>query len=575
MMEFFSHFHFLRPLFLLAIPIAAFILWRQYARREQGADLLDLCDPHLLPAVIDSQGGSGNLLNTKRIAITLFALLTLLSAGLAGPTWDKKPVPLLEPQNARVVVWGLAPSMAKTDLAPSRFARAQFKAMDLIRSSPSLLQALVIYSGDAFVVSPLSDDHNTILNLLKAVAMDTLPTTGNRADKGLERAALLLDQPSIAYKEVVLVTDSASPLALSTAQQLSANNINVSVLSVNKADASNTQVLKAIAKTGNGTYTNLQLNNDDIDALNAKLQRAAALSLNIQRRSQNQFGAQEYKDNGVWLLLVVLATSSLLFRRGWLMCLALLPLGLIPHPAYALKWQDLWQRQEQQAAQQYHTGAFKEVLTKSAPHWQAVAAYRSDDFEAASAYLEGLKEPNSYYNRGNAYAKQGNFEEALAAYNKVLEEDSKFSDAEHNRQIVEKILEQQQNSEQQQSEDSDQQKGEQEQENQGENTDSSEQQEVSDQNQQSKGQQQGESEQSDESDQDTQSKEQQLSEASDNEEEQEPDEQQTVQAQAEQIKSEDQQALEQWLRKLPDNPGALLKRKFKVQHQRRWQSNSQ
>ena len=41
------------------------------------------------------------------------------------------------------------------------------------------------------------------------------------------------------------------------------------------------------------------------------------------------------------------------------------------------------------------------------------------------------------------------------------------------------------------------------------------------------------------------------------------------------LMTEEQQALEQWLRMLPDNPGALLKRKFKAQHQQRQQQNTQ
>ena len=32
---------------------------------------------------------------------------------------------------------------------------------------------------------------------------------------------------------------------------------------------------------------------------------------------------------------------------------------------------------------------------------------------------------------------------------------------------------------------------------------------------------------------------------------------------------EDEQAMEQWLRRIPDDPGGLLRRKFRNQHQRR------
>ena len=38
---------------------------------------------------------------------------------------------------------------------------------------------------------------------------------------------------------------------------------------------------------------------------------------------------------------------------------------------------------------------------------------------------------------------------------------------------------------------------------------------------------------------------------------------------AEAWSEEDAQAMEQWLRRIPDDPGGLLRRKFRNQHQRR------
>ncbi|MGD8579496.1 MAG: hypothetical protein PVI46_09210, partial [Lysobacterales bacterium] len=38
---------------------------------------------------------------------------------------------------------------------------------------------------------------------------------------------------------------------------------------------------------------------------------------------------------------------------------------------------------------------------------------------------------------------------------------------------------------------------------------------------------------------------------------------------------EDAQAMEQWLRRIPDDPGGLLRRKFRSQHQRRGAPNDE
>lgn len=583
-----THFHLIRPWFLLLLPLITVALWLKYQQQRNSVELSELCDPHLLAAIVDhadgnTAGSSNNSALTTLIA--LFCLFCLFIIGLAGPSWEKKPIPLIEPQNARVVVLGLAQSMTNTDLAPSRFQRAKFKTVDLIRSAPSVLQALVIYSGDAFVVSPLSDDHNTILNLLKAIDMDTLPTPGNRTDRGLETAAQLLDQTSLGHKEIILISDTASPLSLQTAQQLAAGNIQVSVLSVNTTNSANESVLKAIAKTGKGVYSRLQAGSADIVAHNAFLGRKIALNLSQQRSVAEQFGAEEYQDQGAWLLAIVLAFGSLLFRKGWLLSVAILAFAYSPQPSYAFEWRDLWQRQDQQVARHFTQGNFEEPLSaqsqKSKP-WQGAAAYRKQDYEAAAAWFEGLEDADSAYNLGTTYAQQGDYNKAIAAYDKSLDLNPSLADAQHNKGIVQKLLEQQKSQQQdqqsneqgkrgqdrEQSDQSDQQQSQSE-SNKREGEQSNE--ENSDANQD---QQDPSSQDAEESYQQEAQNEQQIAQT-DEESEQQQDQQQAMETVTQALQSEDQQTLEHWLRKLPDDPGALLKRKFKVQHQQRQQQSNQ
>ncbi len=587
MTDFLTHFHLIRPWFLLLLPVVAAILWLRYQQQRSSVELSAHCDPHLLEAIVDHADGKATATshNTALVtSIALFCLFGIFAIGLAGPSWEKKPIPLVEPQNARVVVLGLAQSMNNTDLAPSRFARAKFKTADLIQSAPAILQALVIYSGDAFVVSPLSDDHNTILNLLKAVEMDTLPTAGNRTDRGLETAAQLLDQPSLGYKEIVLITDTASPLSLQTAQQLAAKNIHVSVISVNVEDSANSSLLQAIAKTGAGIYSHLVAGKTDVNALNTFLQRRAALNFSKQQSAATQFGAEEYQDQGAWLLALILAFASLLFRKGWLLSMGLVCVILTPQTSYALNWQDLWQRQDQQAAKQFKQGQFDSALAAQSDQskpWQGAAAYRKQDYQVAAELLEGLEDATSAYNLGNTYAQQGQYEQAIAAYDTSLSLDPASSDAKHNKDIIEKLLEQQsqqdQQSEQQDESGEESQQGDQA-EQQSDDSQSGEQDNSQDSNAESEQQETdaNNAEKSEQQDEDAETDEQAGEEnETQSAEQSEAQDQQQVESIAQALQSEEQQALEQWLRKLPDNPGALLKRKFKVQHQQRQQQATQ
>ncbi len=74
-----------------------------------------------------------------------------------------------------------------------------------------------------------------------------------------------------------------------------------------------------------------------------------------------------------------------------------------------------------------------------------------------------------------------------------------------------------------------------------------------------------------EQDQDGEQSEQEEGEQEGEQQEGEPGDEESEQQMeyAEAWSEEDAQAMEQWLRRIPDDPGGLLRRKFRNQHQRR------
>jgi Ca-activated chloride channel family protein len=153
------------------------------------------------------------------------------------------------------------------------------------------------------------------------------------------------------------------------------------------------------------------------------------------------------------------------------------------------------------------------------------------------------------YNRGNSLAHLGEYDAAIAAYDQALAMEPGMTDALHNRAVVEKMKEQ----EQQQ-----QQEGEQ---GESEDRESSPEQQDGDQSQES------ESQQDQEGEENGQEQEGQEGEQSEGQPGDEKGEQQMEFSEA--WSEEDAQAMEQWLRRIPDDPGGLLRRKFRNQHQRR------
>jgi Ca-activated chloride channel family protein len=243
------------------------------------------------------------------------------------------------------------------------------------------------------------------------------------------------------------------------------------------------------------------------------------------------------------LLLIPLALAG--FRRGVFFAAPLVLLtGLAqPVPAEASWWDDLWLRKDQQAwrALRDDRPADAAALARS-PALSGEAWYRDGEYANAAEAWAGLDSADAHYNLGNALAHQGDLGGAIAAYDRALERDPDMLDAIYNRNLLEKLKQEQEQQQQQEQGDS------------GEN-DASEEAQPSDEQEESQESEQGEGQESESDDASQESEEGQAGEQ-ENE-------------QPAQWTEEDAQAMEQWLRRIPDDPGGLLRRKFRYQHQNR------
>jgi Ca-activated chloride channel family protein len=122
--------------------------------------------------------------------------------------WEKLPQPVFQTDQATVVVMDLSLSMNSSDLKPSRMERARFKVSDILAKQQEGVIGLVVFAGDAFVVSPLTRDGETISAMLPALKPDIMPVQGSRADLGLLKAAELLKQAGRMRGEVLLQPNS-------------------------------------------------------------------------------------------------------------------------------------------------------------------------------------------------------------------------------------------------------------------------------------------------------------------------------------------------------------------------------
>ena len=444
-----SDLHFLRPWWwLLALPLP---LWlAMLARNQRGrAALSRLADAKLLPHLIRDHGAR------ERGVFALAAAAWLLAvAALAGPAWQRQPAPLYANGAARVIALSLSEDMRAQDVKPDRMTRARFAVNDLLDAAGDARTALIGYAGDAFVVAPLTSDKATVLNLLQALDPDVMPAPGNDAARAIAQSLDLLRQAHVQGGEIVLVTDDATPDALSAARAASAAGVRVDVLGIGtpqgapipqidggfQHDAAgdvriarlHESALRALANAGGGAYASLGANGDGVALIGAP---SATRSVAASRQQ-----ADLWRDAGAWLLVPLLPLAALAFRRGWVCVLALC--FIVPQTR-AATWQNLWSRPDQQALRAMHGGdyAHAQQLAQDA-QLRGAAAYRQGDYDAAATEFARGDSAQAQYDLGNALAKGGKYQDALAAYDRALQRDPALADAHANRQAVQDWLKQ-------------------------------------------------------------------------------------------------------------------------------------
>lgn len=326
-------FHFLRPYWLLALlPCWGLVLWLA-RRRKHEANWMRLIDAELLPA-LRLEGERGTSVISPWPWLLLAWSLAVLA--LAGPSWQQDVAPGYRAAPAWVLVLDLSPSMSAADLAPNRTTRARYALDDLLSAAHDARVALVVFSAEAYTVTPLTDDVATVRALLPPLAPDIMPTSGDNLAPALQRAAQLLKSAGAREQRVIVLTDGfADPAAAFTnAQALKASGVKLSVVGVGTARgaplrnteggfAENAQGqtvmakldadrLRQLATSAGGRYYDLAQLPQLISALQTRNERASGAAL------AQDVHLQHWRDAGVWLLPLLLLLAAGLSRRGWL-----------------------------------------------------------------------------------------------------------------------------------------------------------------------------------------------------------------------------------------------------------------
>jgi Ca-activated chloride channel family protein len=608
----FNEFHFIRPHWLWAIiGLLVMVALIRFVHKQQSGWQSVLAG-HLYQHLITTDG-----LKKSRPPLFLLAFGWILATiALAGPTWERLPQPVYQLNTGKVVLIDMSLSMRATDVKPDRLSRAKYKAIDLVNAITEGETGLVAYAGDAFTISPLSSDAQNLTTLIPSLTPEIMPIAGSDPALGIQAAIELLSNAGYQQGEIFWITDGISNQQMKEVSSIINQSVfRVSVLGVGTEQGAPIQLtngellkdsrgaivvpklttdnLKSLSRNSGGRFAPMQADDSDVDYLIDQTLIEQDGEDNEQLEKE-EFG-DKWQEMGPYLLLLLLPFAAYSFRRG---IITVLFVGMLL-PAYSPSahadwWQDMWKTPDQQAMQAYNNSEYEQAANSfEDSFWQGTAHYKNQDYQAAlDAFSQvAASDPNyldATYNTGNTLAQMGEIDQAIAAYEQVLEEQPEHEEALANKALLERLKNQQ---EQQQGESGDesqdqendqqqeQQQGDQQQSGQqdGQQSEDEQQGEESQGQDQSDGSEQNEEEsqsgqQQDEKDEKQTEEQAQQSQGEQSQEQKEEQQTQTLQQGEEELTDEEReqmQRMQNLLNRVPDDPAFLLKRKMQIEAQRR------
>lgn len=647
---FLTNFHFIRPWWFLGLIALVFALWLLRKHRFNHSPWNKLLPTHLSQVLIegaDVKKTNNSFFTTQKTLIKPLIIGLLTITALAGPAWQKLPQPVYQAERGSVLIMDMSYSMYSTDIKPNRLTRARYKAVDLLNKINEGDLGLIAYAGDAFVISPLTQDIKNIELLLPSLSPEIMPELGANPFAALALAHEMLINAGHINGDIYWFTDDVDNEDMADIYDWSAKfGHQLNILGIGSQQGAPItlpsgellkdsygaivvpklpiQKLKALAQRGNGQYQTISHNENDIEKL---FNPNKSLNENNTKEQKSQQNGDQWREQGPWLILIILPLLLSYFRRGSgfltvsmsLPLLTFLTSSLLSPISFAYQeksplitpesnqqqsalsqtWQNLWKTDDQQAQHRYnqqdYQGAAQQFKNNQ---WQGSAHYKAGNYqEALDAFKQGenSNSANSLYNQGNALAQMQQFEKAIDHYEQALSKDPNLQDAKDN---LEKIKQQQKEQEQKQEQQEQQSQDSQSKDEQQQSQNDKQQQQKSDE-QQSQSQKDQQKQQSNDdkqqSDADSENKEPQKSEPEklneDQKEKQNTEEQQkseqpngdpkeqakektAAQMMAEQQAKETEQKHQQLLNKVTDDPYLLLRNKMQLEYQKRRQNGA-
>jgi Ca-activated chloride channel family protein len=199
-------------------------------------------------------------------------------------------------------------TMNATDVQPSRLARSKHKLTDLLEQRQGAATGLIVYSGSAHLVMPLTRDHRIVTAMAEEISPEIMPVDGDALGRALEEAARVFDRAGVPGS-VLVIADAVSP---SQVDGLAAGppDLPVQFLAVSPPNAPTDSGLQQAARAMNATITQLTIDPSDVE----RIARTAQTEF---RAAPMDEGGDQWKDAGYYLVPVIALIGLAWSRKGW------------------------------------------------------------------------------------------------------------------------------------------------------------------------------------------------------------------------------------------------------------------
>lgn len=462
----FEAFHFFEPLWLWGILVVP-VIWLAYSIlfhvSHSSKRLETMIDSHLLPYLLRNPT-KNQISRWKRGLIAWSMVWIFLMLALAGPRLSYRDIEMRVKDQSLVILLDLSESMLATDVKPSRLVRAKQKIEDFLQLAQGVKFGLIAFAADPHMITPLTDDKETIRHLLPSLDTDLVYIQGSRLHPALKMASRMLESEPGVQKAIVIISDGGfeDRSAIAEVKKMADLGIAVHTIGVGSVEGSILQdskgnivkkngkavhsklergFLQEISKVGGGFYIEPRYSNYDESVILDRLQTnaetiAAGKTMRLWDESFYLF------------LLPILPFFIFWFRRG--MIYPILAFAFLS-PSFHLQahvLQSYFLNAEQKATEKYAEGSYDDAAQMfQDPYRKGIAYYKAEKFADAEAmFKQSVREEvacEAGYNLGNACAKQKKFQEAIKAYEDVLKKWPEHKLSQDNLEIVKKMLNQQ------------------------------------------------------------------------------------------------------------------------------------